>query len=266
MKKLKRSSTNKVIAGVFGGLGENMDIDPTILRLVGLLLFLIVGFVPFVIVYIVAVLIIPKTEEEIKRDAQTSIYRKWWFWIIISLIILFLVSLLTFFIFRKIGSIPNVNIHTEESVSKSSGTAQEIFKEEKEEVVEYLQEEILKPNYDGEIFADYHRFGRSSDELYVWAYISEYYLKDNELNQGNAASLPLALKFKDGKVTTYIKPRDGADYGEDVRKIFPSRIEDKVLTIQEQTVLSSENEYKDLITHLEKSVKEQGRKEFNLEE
>jgi phage shock protein PspC (stress-responsive transcriptional regulator) len=30
MKKLTRSSKNRVIAGIFGGLGEYMDVDPTI--------------------------------------------------------------------------------------------------------------------------------------------------------------------------------------------------------------------------------------------
>ena len=33
-KKLFRSSTNKVIAGVCGGIGEYFDIDPTIVRIV----------------------------------------------------------------------------------------------------------------------------------------------------------------------------------------------------------------------------------------
>ncbi|MEA3558588.1 MAG: PspC domain-containing protein [Candidatus Thermoplasmatota archaeon] len=36
-KKLKRSSSDKVLMGVCGGLGENMDIDPNIIRLIWVL-------------------------------------------------------------------------------------------------------------------------------------------------------------------------------------------------------------------------------------
>ena len=33
MKKLYKSNTDKVFAGILGGIGEYFDIDPTILRL-----------------------------------------------------------------------------------------------------------------------------------------------------------------------------------------------------------------------------------------
>jgi hypothetical protein len=92
---------------------------------------------------------------------------------------------------------------------------------EKEEVIDYLEEEIVEANYEGEVFADYYRFGRDRNNLYVWAYVSEYYLDNNELKQGSGASLPLAIEFKDGQVVRHIKPRDGADYNADVRRIFP---------------------------------------------
>lgn len=60
MKKLYRSNRNKMLAGVFGGLGEYFDIDPTILRLLGILLIFITGLVPGIIFYFIAVLIVPK--------------------------------------------------------------------------------------------------------------------------------------------------------------------------------------------------------------
>lgn len=37
MKKLYRSSTNKVFCGVCGGIGEYLDVDPTIVRLLWVL-------------------------------------------------------------------------------------------------------------------------------------------------------------------------------------------------------------------------------------
>ena len=39
-KKLKRSENEKMIAGVCGGLGDYLDIDPTIVRLIFVLLVL----------------------------------------------------------------------------------------------------------------------------------------------------------------------------------------------------------------------------------
>jgi phage shock protein PspC (stress-responsive transcriptional regulator) len=56
-KKLYRSSTDRVIAGVCGGLGEFFNIDPTLLRL----MFVIsaVCFGSGILLYILAWLIIP---------------------------------------------------------------------------------------------------------------------------------------------------------------------------------------------------------------
>ena len=60
MRKLYKSRTNRIISGVIGGLGEFYDVDPTILWLVALLIILVTGLVPGIIVYIVAMLIVPK--------------------------------------------------------------------------------------------------------------------------------------------------------------------------------------------------------------
>ncbi len=60
MKKIYRSNENKVIAGIFGGLGEYLDVDPVALRLLAILLFIVTGGVPFIIGYIVAIFIVPK--------------------------------------------------------------------------------------------------------------------------------------------------------------------------------------------------------------
>jgi phage shock protein C len=59
MKRLYRSSTDKKIAGVCGGIAEHMDIDPTIVRLLIVVLGLITGVIPFCIGYIVAWVMVP---------------------------------------------------------------------------------------------------------------------------------------------------------------------------------------------------------------
>lgn len=52
-KTLYKSQTNKMLAGVCGGLGEYLDIDPTLIRV------LFVVLAPSLIIYIILALIIP---------------------------------------------------------------------------------------------------------------------------------------------------------------------------------------------------------------
>lgn len=57
-KKLYRSSSNEMIAGVCAGIADYFNVDPTIVRLAFLLLALAGG--PGVILYIILVLVIPE--------------------------------------------------------------------------------------------------------------------------------------------------------------------------------------------------------------
>lgn len=55
MKKLYRSESDKKIAGVCGGLGTYTNIDPTIWRIIFVLLLLpggLPGFIPYVLLWI----------------------------------------------------------------------------------------------------------------------------------------------------------------------------------------------------------------------
>lgn len=63
MQKLYRSQINKKIAGVCGGIAEMMNVDPTIVRLVVVILGLATGFFPFFIGYLIAWWIVPMSEE-----------------------------------------------------------------------------------------------------------------------------------------------------------------------------------------------------------
>lgn len=58
-KRLIRSRTNKMICGVCGGIGEYFHIDPTIIRLIWVIL-TIGGFGSGLLAYIVAAVIIPE--------------------------------------------------------------------------------------------------------------------------------------------------------------------------------------------------------------
>jgi phage shock protein C len=66
MKKLYRSKTNKVWGGVIGGIGEYFNIDPTVIRILWVLVTVFTGFVPGLIIYIVGWIIIPKEQMEPK--------------------------------------------------------------------------------------------------------------------------------------------------------------------------------------------------------
>lgn len=55
-KKLYRSKTNRFLCGVCGGLGEYMNIDPTIIRLI----LILIGFTGAgIVAYFIAAIIIP---------------------------------------------------------------------------------------------------------------------------------------------------------------------------------------------------------------
>lgn len=60
MQRLYRSKTNRKIAGICGGIGEMSDTDPTIIRLVVIILALMTGFFPFFIGYVIAWWIVPE--------------------------------------------------------------------------------------------------------------------------------------------------------------------------------------------------------------
>ena len=58
-KKLTRSTSNRMIAGVCAGLAEYLEIDPTIVRLLVVLAFF-TGFGGIALVYLVMALVVPE--------------------------------------------------------------------------------------------------------------------------------------------------------------------------------------------------------------
>jgi phage shock protein C len=60
-KKLYRSNSNKMLAGVCGGIAEYFNLDPTLIR-IGWALFVLLGG-SGILVYIICALIIPKNTD-----------------------------------------------------------------------------------------------------------------------------------------------------------------------------------------------------------
>jgi phage shock protein C len=60
MRRLYRSEKDKWIAGVLGGLGEYLSIDPTILRIAYIIFSIASGGFPGIVGYVLAIIVIPK--------------------------------------------------------------------------------------------------------------------------------------------------------------------------------------------------------------
>ena len=58
MKKLYRSS-NRILAGVCGGIAEYFDVDPTLIRVVYLILRLFSAGFPGLLLYIILMILMP---------------------------------------------------------------------------------------------------------------------------------------------------------------------------------------------------------------
>lgn len=58
-KRLYRSRTDKVFAGICGGAGQYFEIDPVVIRLIWLLIVIFTGIVPGLLAYCIAVYIVP---------------------------------------------------------------------------------------------------------------------------------------------------------------------------------------------------------------
>ena len=64
-KTLHRSLTNRAIAGVCGGLGEYLGIDPTVIRIIFVLLMFLPhfsGFFTMILIYILLWIVMPEGE------------------------------------------------------------------------------------------------------------------------------------------------------------------------------------------------------------
>jgi phage shock protein C len=66
-KKLYRSSKQRMIAGICGGLAEYFDMDVNIMRLLFVAISLLSVLFPMVIFYIIAWIIVPEKETPKKK-------------------------------------------------------------------------------------------------------------------------------------------------------------------------------------------------------
>jgi phage shock protein C len=62
-RRLRRSRTDRQIAGVMGGLAEYFDLDPTLLRVIYVIGSIVSAAFPGLLVYLVLWLVIPEAGE-----------------------------------------------------------------------------------------------------------------------------------------------------------------------------------------------------------
>lgn len=116
--RLYRSETNRVIAGVCGGLGEYFNIDPTIIRIIFILITIFGG--SGILIYIILWLVIPSesnpkklSEENIRENAREmkekvakfAPSRPWWGFFIVIIGVFFLLNSYGYLDLSEIGKL-----------------------------------------------------------------------------------------------------------------------------------------------------------------
>lgn len=92
---------------------------------------------------------------------------------------------------------------------------------------EALANEILVSKYppNDEILCEWDLLGQKGREIYLWAVCQVA-----STDQGSAASGPaVVLLSPDGSVEKVIIPRDGVDYPEDIKELFPADVQELIL-------------------------------------
>ena len=61
-KKMYLSNMDKKLLGVCGGIAEYFEVDSTVIRLIGIALWIFTGIIPITIAYVVAAFVMPKKD------------------------------------------------------------------------------------------------------------------------------------------------------------------------------------------------------------
>lgn len=71
-RRLQRSTRNRVLAGVCGGIAETYGSDPTAVRLATVVIGLFTGIVPMIVLYVVAALVVPDEGTPVTGEARPN--------------------------------------------------------------------------------------------------------------------------------------------------------------------------------------------------
>ncbi|MFH0866242.1 MAG: hypothetical protein V1904_08605 [Bacteroidota bacterium] len=135
---------------------------------------------------------------------------------------------------------------------------QSLTQKDNDAIEKYLDENVMNPEFGGKVFSASEIFETSDDKIYLWAYLQEYYKKDNALQTGSGWSVPIVLSVEcstEGlKILNHKVPGDGENYSNDIKSMFPEDIQQKIFDFS-----GTES-----IPKLEKNSKERAEKYFSL--
>ncbi|MCK4663988.1 MAG: hypothetical protein KAT68_14060 [Bacteroidales bacterium] len=117
-----------------------------------------------------------------------------------------------------LGCVDNCDTSLSEQTKKE-------FKEIQAICEQYIENNIATTEYNGTAFCSCELMGIDNNNIYLWIYCEEYYLKDNLLEKGSGLFEPISLEMdKNNKVINYSLPREGMGYTNDLKIIFPKCI------------------------------------------
>jgi len=73
IKRLFRSDADSVLAGICGGIGEYIRVDPVVVRLLWIVVTLLTGIVPGLLIYGLAWIIVPQRPRRPAPQASETI-------------------------------------------------------------------------------------------------------------------------------------------------------------------------------------------------
>lgn len=122
----------------------------------------------------------------------------------------------------------------------TAGNSFSLSNTEQQVINRYLNEEVMDPNFSGKVFSVYDvlRSNQKTGEIYIWAYIQEYYETDTGLETGTGMSVVMVLHVEQNgdslEITSHTLPRDGSYYQEDIKALFPRSIQSKIMSYPER--------------------------------
>lgn len=100
-------------------------------------------------------------------------------------------------------------------------------------VFDILPREIFQAEFQGKVFCANHLYGFVAEDdqkivnVYIYALCEEYYLRGEDVVLGKGVSVPLriSLKYKNDNLIfdSMLLPKDGSEYAESIKNIFPEK-------------------------------------------
>ena len=99
------------------------------------------------------------------------------------------------------------------------------FKEIQTICEQYIENNIALTEYNGIPFCSCELLGIENNNIYLWIYCEEYFLKNNQLKKGAGLFEPISLKIdKNNRIINHLLPQEGIAYTNDIKTIFPKCI------------------------------------------